>query len=115
MDRFLEHARVFVFYNGGDELTFLSSADWMERNLSFRIETIFPVYDPVIQQTIRDLLNIQLNDNVKARIIDPHNLNEYRRNSSDIPVRTQLETYFYLKRKLEDGKAEEMESEGEEI
>ena len=115
VDRFLEHARVFVFHNGGDELTFLSSADWMERNLSFRIETIFPVYDPLLQKEIRDLLNIQLNDNVKARIIDPRNLNEYRRNSSDIPVRTQLETYFYLKRKLEDGKVEETESTGEEL
>ena len=110
VDRYLEHARVFVFYNGGDELTFLSSADWMERNLSFRIETIFPVYDPLLQREIRDLLDIQLNDNVKARIIDPQNLNEYRRTNSDIPVRTQLETYFYLKRKFEEGKAADSET-----
>jgi len=107
VDRYLEHARVFVFYNGGEELIFLSSADWMERNLSYRIETIFPIYDPTIQRDIRAFLDIQLNDNVKARIIDPQNLNEYHRNSSDIPVRTQLETYFYLKRKLEDWKEEE--------
>jgi polyphosphate kinase len=111
VDRFLEHARVFVFHNGGDELIYLSSADWMERNLSFRIETIFPVYDASIRKDIRALLDIQLNDNVKARIIDPLNLNEYRRTSSDIPVRTQLETYFFLKRKLEEGKEEE----GEEV
>ncbi|MDO8366329.1 MAG: polyphosphate kinase 1 [Saprospiraceae bacterium] len=110
VDRYLEHARVFLFHNGGDELTFLSSADWMERNLSFRIETIFPVYDPLLQADIRALLEIQLNDNVKARIIDRLNLNEYHRNSSDIPVRTQLETYFYLKRKLEDWKEEEEEN-----
>jgi len=107
VDRYLEHARVFVFHNSGDELIFLSSADWMERNLSFRIETIFPVYDPMLRRDLRALLDIQLNDNVKARIIDSKNLNEYRRNSSDIPVRTQLETYFYLKRKLEEGKEEE--------
>ncbi len=113
VDRFLEHARVFVFHNGGDELTYLSSADWMERNLSFRIETIFPVYDPKIRRDIRALLDIQLNDNVKARIIDSKNRNEYRRIGSDIPVRTQLETYFYLKRQLEEGKAEEVGSDSE--
>ncbi|MBK6998273.1 MAG: polyphosphate kinase 1 [Lewinellaceae bacterium] len=113
VDRYLEHARVFVFHNGGDELIFLSSADWMERNLSFRIETIFPVYDPVLRRDLRALLDIQLNDNVKARIIDAKNLNEYRRNSSDIPVRTQLETYFYLKRKLEEGKEEEESGSGQ--
>jgi len=113
VDRYLEHARVFVFHNGGDELIFLSSADWMERNLSFRIETIFPVYDPALRRDLRALLDIQLNDNVKARIIDAKNLNEYRRNSSDIPVRTQLETYFYLKRKLEEGKEEEESSSGQ--
>ncbi|MFN0034937.1 MAG: polyphosphate kinase 1 [Saprospiraceae bacterium] len=111
VDRFLEHARVFVFHNGGDELVYLSSADWMERNLSFRIETIFPVYDPTLRRDIRALLDLQLNDNVKARIIDPQNRNEYRRTSSDIPVRTQLETYFYLKRKLEEGKEEAEDSE----
>ncbi|MFN0173160.1 MAG: polyphosphate kinase 1 [Saprospiraceae bacterium] len=113
VDRYLEHARVFVFHNSGDELIFLSSADWMERNLSFRIETIFPVYDPVLRRDLRALLDIQLNDNVKARIIDAKNLNEYRRNSSDIPVRTQLETYFYLKRKLEEGKEEEDSGSGQ--
>ncbi len=111
VDRFLEHARVFMFYNGGDELIYLSSADWMERNLSFRIETIFPVYDPLLCRDIRALIDIQLHDNVKARIIDPKNLNEYRRNNSDIPVRTQLETYFYLKRKIEEGRVEDLNGE----
>lgn len=109
VDRFLEHARVFIFHNGGDELMYLSSADWMERNLSFRIETIFPIYDPNIRRDIRALIDLQLHDNVKARIIDPKNRNEYRRTGSDIPVRTQLETYFYLKRQLEDIREEEVE------
>ncbi|HRI61315.1 MAG TPA: polyphosphate kinase 1, partial [Saprospiraceae bacterium] len=101
VDRFLEHARVFVFHNGGDERIFLSSADWMERNLSFRIETTFPIYDPDLKSEIKDILDLQLNDNVKARIIDRYDQNEYRRASTDIPVRAQLETYFYFKRKLE--------------
>ncbi|MBK7938741.1 MAG: polyphosphate kinase 1 [Lewinellaceae bacterium] len=101
VDRFLEHARVFIFHNGGDERIFLSSADWMERNLSFRIETTFPVYDPDLKLEIKTLIDLQLNDNVKARIIDRYDQNEYRRTSTDIPVRTQLETYFYFKRKSE--------------
>ena len=102
VDRFLEHARVFVFHNGGQERIFLSSADWMERNLSFRIETTFPVYDPDLKAEIMALLDLQLNDNVKARILDAKNLNEYRRTGTDIPVRAQIETYFYFKRKLEE-------------
>jgi polyphosphate kinase len=110
VDRFLEHARVFIFHNGGNERVFLSSADWMERNLSYRIETIFPVYDPEICRDIRAMVDIQLNDNVKARIIDPQNRNDYRRTGSDIPVRTQLETYFYLKRKLEAYRQEELDA-----
>ena len=99
VDRFLEHARVFLFYNGGNEQIYLSSADWMERNLSFRIETTFPVYDPDLKSEIKTLLDLQLNDNVKARIIDRYDQNEYRRTNTDIPVRTQIETYFYFKRK----------------
>jgi polyphosphate kinase len=101
VDRFLEHARVFVFHNGGDERIFMSSADWMERNLSHRIETTFPVYDPELKDELRTLLDLQLNDNVKARFIDRFNLNEYRRKGDDIPVRAQLETYFYFKRKAD--------------
>ncbi len=101
VDRFLEHARVFVFHNGGDERFYLSSADWMERNLSYRIETTFPVYDPDLKREIKAVLDLQLNDNVKARIIDRYDQNEYRRTNTDIPVRAQLETYFYFKRKLE--------------
>ena len=100
VDRFLEHARVFIFHNGGDERIFLSSADWMERNLSFRIETTFPVYDPDLKAEVREMIDLQLNDNVKARYINEKNNNEYRRTGSELPVRAQLETYFYYKRKL---------------
>ncbi|MBL7828954.1 MAG: polyphosphate kinase 1 [Saprospiraceae bacterium] len=101
VDRFLEHARVLIFHNRGKELMYLSSADWMERNLSFRIETTFPVLDPDLQKDIRSVIDLQLNDNVKARMIDRDDKNEYRRTLSDIPVRAQLETYFWFKRKLE--------------
>jgi polyphosphate kinase len=99
VDRFLEHARVFIFHNNGDETIYMSSADWMERNLSFRIETAFPIYDPDLKAEIQALIELQLNDNVKARYIDQHNLNNYRRTKTDIPVRAQLETYFFFKRK----------------
>lgn len=105
VDRFLEHARVFIFHHGGAEKMYLSSADLMQRNLSFRIETTFPVHDPELKQEIKSLIDLQLHDNVKARIIDAQDRNEYRRINSDIPVRTQLETYFYFKRKSEGGSA----------
>ncbi len=108
VDRFLEHARVLVFHNGGQPKYFLSSADWMNRNLSYRIETAFPVYDPDLQQEILTTLNFQFQDNVKARIIDRYDLNEYRRNGSEIPMRAQIETYFYYRRKLENQPTEDV-------
>ena len=101
VDRFLEHARVFIFHNGGQEKMYMSSADWMERNLSYRIETTFPIYDPDLQQDVKNIIDLQLKDNVKARTIDAKNQNEYRRNNPDIPILAQLETYFYIKRKVE--------------
>lgn len=101
VDRYLEHARIFIFYHGGEELIYLSSADWMVRNLSFRVETAFPVYSTHIRNQIRDLIAIQLNDNVKARIIDRESSNEYRRDKSDLAVRSQMETYYYLRRQAE--------------
>ncbi len=101
VDRFLEHARVMVFHNGGNEEVYLSSADWMERNLSYRIETTFPIYDPILKKEIIEILQLQLNDNVRARIIDRYNLNEYRKVATDIPFRSQIETYFRYKRILE--------------
>ena len=81
---------------------YLSSADWMERNLSFRIETAFPVYDPKLIAEIKDILNIQSSDNVKSRSLNYDRINEYNRKGSDIAIRAQHETYFYLKRKNEE-------------
>ncbi len=101
VDRYLEHTRIFYFYNNGDDRIYLASADWMRRNLSFRIETAFPVYDPKHRKEIKDYLRLQLHDNVKSRIIDGKANDEYKRDGSDLAVRAQLETYYYLKRKEE--------------
>ncbi len=102
VDRFLEHARVFIFHHSGEEKIYLSSADWMVRNLSYRIETTFPVYDEKIRQQVKDFIDIQLNDNVKSRILDESLSNIYRRDGSDIPIRSQFETYYHIKRKNEE-------------
>ncbi len=99
VDRFLEHARVFWFLNDGNDELFLSSADFMRRNLSYRIETTFPVYDVNIKEEIKALLLLQLGDNVKARIIDIANRNHYNSNDGDIPIRSQIETYHRILRR----------------
>ncbi|HMQ88173.1 MAG TPA: polyphosphate kinase 1 [Flavilitoribacter sp.] len=101
VDRYLEHARVFIFHHGGEDLIYLSSADWMVRNLTYRVETAFPVYDPSIKKEIQDIIDLQLRDNVKARILDKGLTNKYYRNGSDMAIRSQLETYYYVKRKAE--------------
>ena len=98
VDRFLEHARVFVFHNDGDTEVYLSSADWMTRNLSFRIETGFPIYDPILKRRIIELTELQWSDNVKARILDEDLSNHYRRSGQDLAVRSQVESYYYVKR-----------------
>ena len=98
VDRYLEHARVYVFNNDGIEKIYLSSADWMLRNLSRRIETAFPIYDKDLRNEIMTILNYQLNDNVKARIIDQKQTNKYVRNDSP-KFQSQIEIYNYLLQK----------------
>ncbi len=98
VDRFLEHSRIFYFHHGGKELIYLSSADWMVRNLSYRVETAFPIYHEEIREQIKDFLQIQLADNVKARVLDEDLSNTYYRTDSDLAIRSQLETYYYIKR-----------------
>lgn len=102
VDRYLEHARVFVFHHSGEEKIYLSSADWMTRNLSFRIETAFPIYAPEIKKEILDYLQLQLSDNVKARILDKNLKNERNKTTGDFPCRAQVDTYYMVKRKLEE-------------
>ncbi|MFC2088805.1 polyphosphate kinase 1 [Calditrichota bacterium] len=97
VDRFLEHTRVYVFHNDGDEKYYIASADWMKRNLSRRIEVGFPVYDRKIEHQLREIINIQLSDNVKARIIDKKQKNEFRKNDGVSLVQSQLKIYDYLK------------------
>jgi len=96
LDRFLEHGRIYIFGNAGEELLFIGSADWMTRNLSHRIEVVTPIYDEDHRKTIKDLLDIQWKDNVKARLIDKDQKNEYIENN--LPkVQSQLATYEYFK------------------
>lgn len=96
VDRFLEHARIFVFHNEGDPRYFLSSADIMTRNLDRRIEVVCPVYDPAIQAELRSILDIQFADNARARIINRAQDNRYKRASGGKPVHAQYETYRLL-------------------
>ena len=98
IDRFLEHARIFIFANGGQEKIYLASSDWMNRNLHNRIECAFPIYDENIKREIRDIINIQLSDNTKARLIDIEYDNKYVTNDKP-KVRAQMDTYEYLRKK----------------
>ncbi len=99
IDRFLEHARVYIFANEGNEKIYMASADWMTRNLYHRIESAFPIYDENIKQEIRDIIQIQLRDNTKARIIDSDYDNKYAASNSGVKYRAQTDTYEYLKNK----------------
>jgi len=100
VDRFLEHTRVYMFHNEGKEKIYLSSADWMTRNLFYRIECAFPIYAEEVKKEIKDFLDIQFEDNVKARIIDAKQTNEYKRDEHDIPKRSQHMMYEYYQDKL---------------
>jgi len=99
IDKFLEHARVFIFGNNGKEEMFLSSADLMSRNFEHRVEVGFPVLDEQVRQEIRDIIEFQLQDNVKARDINKLNTNKYHKNRLTTKVRAQVQTYNYLKNK----------------
>lgn len=99
IDKFLEHARIWIFANSGKEEVYLLSADLMTRNLDHRIEVGFPIYDPEIRKEIREMVDIQLMDNTKAREINALNNNKYRKTKIRIPYRTQVDTYNYLKNK----------------
>ncbi|MFD0941164.1 polyphosphate kinase 1 [Pedobacter boryungensis] len=99
IDKFLEHARVFIFGNNGKEEMFLSSADLMSRNFEHRVEVGFPVLDEGVKQEIRDIIEFQLQDNVKARDINRLNNNKYHKNRLTTKIRAQVQTYNYLKNK----------------
>lgn len=97
VDEYLEHARVMYFYNKGAENMYISSADWMTRNLDYRIEAATPILQKNLKKELKELLEIQLHDNVKARILDKNMRNEYVECDKNKKIRSQIEIYNYLK------------------
>lgn len=98
IDRFLEHPRVMVFHNKGNPQLYISSADWMSRNIDGRIEVGTPIYDERLKQRIMDILELQLSDTCKARVIDADQKNEYVKRGNRRKIRSQVAIYDYHKR-----------------
>ncbi len=98
IDRYLEHSRFVIFANGGDEIYYLTSADWMVRNFDYRVEVACPVYNPKMKKELRTIFDIQWKDNQKARIIDRTMQNKYRIQNNQPPICAQMEIYNYLKK-----------------
>jgi polyphosphate kinase len=97
VDQYLEHARVFIFNNDGDPKVYISSADWMMRNLNHRVEVACPIFSETFRQELVDIYEIQLRENVKARILDSNQLNRYvKHEETDHDCRSQIEIYNYL-------------------
>lgn len=102
VDRYLEHSRIFIFNSNGEEKTFISSGDWMTRNLDHRVEVACPIYDEDVKRELKEFLHLQLSDNVKARIIDTEQTNIYKGEGNTSPVHAQEDMYnILLKHKME--------------
>ena len=99
VDEYLEHARVWVFHNNGKEKVYISSADWMVRNLDHRVEATCPITEEVIKKELKNILNIQLSDNVKARWLNNELSNDYVSFKGKKKIRSQVETYHFLSKK----------------
>jgi polyphosphate kinase len=100
VDKYLEHTRAFLFANGGKEDIYISSADWMPRNLDRRIEVACPIYSPEIKTEIKELLRLQLRDNTKARILDSELTNKYNNDQSNGErYRAQEDYHTYIKKR----------------
>ncbi len=100
VDRFLEHCRIFLFANGGDELCFISSADWMTRNLDYRVEVAAPIYDKKLKAELRTVVDYALRDNIKSRIINHKQNNHFKfRGENEEIFRSQIELYKYYKQR----------------
>lgn len=97
VDKYLEHTRLFLFGADGEEKMYISSADWMPRNLNRRIEVACPIYDESIKAELKEQLYIQLKDNSKARILDPELLNKYSKGEEGKKYRAQEDFYNYIK------------------
>ncbi len=100
LDKFLEHPRVYIFENEGDPKIYISSADWMTRNMDYRVEVSCPIYDEDIKNEILETFDISWRDNVKARVHSLAQDNAYRRNDQP-PLRSQFALYEYYQNKLE--------------
>ncbi len=96
VDRYLEHPRVMFFYNNGNTKLYISSADWMTRNLDYRIEVGTPILSPILKQRILDIIDIQFKDTMKARVIDQDQVNEYVKRGNRRKIRSQIAIYDYL-------------------
>lgn len=100
VDKFLEHPRIFIFGNEGDPKMYISSADWMTRNLDYRVEVGCPIYDHDIKQELLDTFDMSWSDNVKARVFNEAQDNAYRKNGN-VKIRSQFAMYDYYLKKLE--------------
>lgn len=96
--RFLEHARVFMFHNNGKPEMYAGSADWMTRNLKRRVEVVFPIYDSAIFKQIETMMDLQWQDNIKARLIDETQSNPRIHINTSHPINSQEEFYEHLKK-----------------
>ena len=99
VDKYLEHTRVMLFANGGKEDIYISSADWMTRNLDRRIEVACPIHSPEIRSELKELLRIQLRDNTKARILDSDLTNRYNNKTNGEHYRAQVDYHSYIKKR----------------
>lgn len=99
VDKYLEHGRIFLFGNGGDEKLYISSADWMPRNLNRRIEVACPVYSEEIKKELKEMFKVQLRDNIKSRILDNELSNSYNRQQAEGRFRAQEDYYQYIREK----------------
>ena len=101
VDKFLEHPRLFIFGNAGNPKVYISSADWMTRNLDYRVEVGCPIYDEGVKQELIDTFEISWKDNVKARVFSKVQDNAYKDDDKPL-VRSQFATYDYYLKKLEE-------------
>lgn len=98
VDRFLEHSRIFYFYSAGEEEIYLSSADWMERNLDSRVEIAFPIEDSELKAELKNYISYLLKDNRKARVL--HKNGRYEKIKPDDKIyRSQIDYYYYITEK----------------
>jgi len=99
VDRLLEHSRFFIFCNNNHEKYYISSADWMTRNLDYRVEVAAPIYDHDIQKELKDIFMAGFKDNVKARIVNVKQDNTFKTEPKKDPYRSQMELHSYYIKK----------------